>query len=282
MGSADGLVVGSQKIVDTGPASLRWNLVIMGDGYQAGAGLVQFQADAAALASTLLATAPYSSLAAAINVFRVDVQSVGTGVREPAACGGSNTRFRTYFEASLCGDQRLKRYLTVKKALAVSAANLHVPEWDQIIVIANSTVYGGASMGGVATCTKAPNSWHIAMHELGHSLGLADEYEEIAGGYPSSWLDSEPNVSKHYAPLKWATLVGPGTALPTQVNAACGHQGPTTAATSGIGAFEGGKRFTCDIFRPSATCKMRNITDDFCQVCQNHIRAKLSPYLPQT
>lgn len=282
MGRADGRIVGSQKIVDAGPAADRWNLVIMGDGYQAGAGMLQFHADADALAATLLATPPYPSLTAAINIFRIDVESVGTGVKEPPACGGNGTRFRTYFEASLCGDQIVKRYLTVKKALALAAADLHVPEWDQIIVIANSPLYGGAAMGGVATCTKYQGTWSIAMHELGHNLGLADEYEENAGSYPAAWFDSEPNVSKQTGFLKWASQIAPGTPIPTQVYPNCGRPGPASAGIAGIGAFEGGKRFTCGVFRPSEKCKMRSLADDFCPVCQAHIRANLSQFLPQT
>jgi hypothetical protein len=283
MGRSDGRVTGAQQIVGSGPSSDRWTLAIMGDGFQAGAGMAQFRTDAAALAAHLLATAPYSTLTPAINVVRVDVESVGTGVREPPACGGNGTRFRTYFEGSLCGDQRIKRFLTVKKPLVLEAAALHVPEWDQIIVIVNTTQYGGGALGGVATCTKDPKSWQVAMHELGHNLGLADEYEEIAGGYPAAWSAPEPNMSKGYSPVKWSGLVNPATPLPTQVNYTCGRQGPTMAGTPGLhGAFEGGKRYTCDIFRPSATCKMRVVTDDFCQVCHDHIRGLLSTYLPTT
>lgn len=283
MGRFDGRVIGTQKIVDAGPSADRWGLVIMGDGYQAGAGLALFQSDAAALAAALLAAPPYSSLTAAINIFRIDVESVATGVKEPTACGGNGVRFRTYFEASFCGDQQLHRYVTIKKALALSAASLHVPEWDQIIVIVNTLKYGGAAMNGVATCTRHPQSWHIALHELGHNLGLADEYEESKAVYPASWLDPEPNVSKQYAPLKWDSLVAPSTPLPTQVNPSCGRSGPTASGTVGLyGAFEGAKRHTCGIFRPSSTCKMRNVTDDFCQVCQDHISAKLAPYLTNT
>lgn len=285
MGRSDGRVVGAQQIVGSGPSSERWTLVIMGDGYQSGTGMAQFRTDAAALAAHLLATAPYSSLIPAINVFRVDVESAGTGVREPPACGGTGTRFRTYFEGSLCGDQRIKRFLTVKRSLVEEAAALHVPEWDQIIVIVNTQQHGGGALGGVATCTREPNSWQVAMHELGHNLGLADEYEEIAGSYPAAWgnPDPEPNMSRTYSPVKWAGLVNSTTPLPTQVNSTCGHQGPTTAATPGLhGAFEGGKRYTCNLFRPSGQCKMRVVTDPFCQVCHDHIRGLLLTYMPST
>lgn len=284
MGIRDGQILGVQQISGVGPVSDRWVLVIMGDGYHTGTDMTQFRADAAALAATLLATPPYSSLTAGINIFRVDVESFDTGVKEPTKCGGSGTPFNTYFEASLCGDGVLRRYLTIKKELALSAAKVHVPQWDQIIVVANSPLYGGGALnGGVATCTRHPQGWQVAMHELGHNLGLADEYEENPGAYPAAWLEPEANIAKNPAALKWGSLVAPGTPIPTQVNAGCSQQGPATPAAGGVyGAFEGAKRYTCNIYRPSATCKMRVITDDFCQVCQDHIRSKLSTFMPHT
>ena len=44
MSTADGSVVGTTKIVDHGPSSERWDLVIMGDGYQTGQ-LARFATD---------------------------------------------------------------------------------------------------------------------------------------------------------------------------------------------------------------------------------------------
>ena len=44
MSTADGSVVGTTKIVDHGPSSERFDLVIMGDGYQS-AQLAQFATD---------------------------------------------------------------------------------------------------------------------------------------------------------------------------------------------------------------------------------------------
>lgn len=36
MSAADGYVLGTTKIVDHGPNAARWDLVFVGDGYQAG------------------------------------------------------------------------------------------------------------------------------------------------------------------------------------------------------------------------------------------------------
>ena len=45
MTTADGMVLGTTKIVDNGPSAIRWDLVVMGDGYQDGQ-MTQFETDA--------------------------------------------------------------------------------------------------------------------------------------------------------------------------------------------------------------------------------------------
>jgi hypothetical protein len=44
MGTSDGSVIGITKVVEHGDPALRWNLVILGDGYQT-AQLTQFHSD---------------------------------------------------------------------------------------------------------------------------------------------------------------------------------------------------------------------------------------------
>ena len=88
MSTADGTVVGTTQVVDNGPRSQRWNLVVMGDGYQPGQ-LGQFANDVQAFVDTLFGTPPFNELRRAINVFRVDVSSTDSGADDPTACGGT-------------------------------------------------------------------------------------------------------------------------------------------------------------------------------------------------
>ena len=60
MGTADGNVIGTTKIVDHGDPSQRWNLVILAEGYQAGE-LDQFHADVQTFVKTMYLTAPYDT-----------------------------------------------------------------------------------------------------------------------------------------------------------------------------------------------------------------------------
>jgi hypothetical protein len=82
MGTSDGQILGSTKIVDAGPTTLRWNVVIVSEGYRSSE-MLQFATDAQQFANTLLATAPFDRLRQAINVLRVDVTSTDSGARDP-------------------------------------------------------------------------------------------------------------------------------------------------------------------------------------------------------
>ena len=102
MGLGDGAVVGTSLIVDHGPPTDRWNLVIVGDGYRQ-AELAQFATNAQDVVTALFAAPPFSDpggllfppLTSAINVYRVDVRSTDSGADDPAACGGSGATAAT-------------------------------------------------------------------------------------------------------------------------------------------------------------------------------------------
>ena len=66
MSTADGTVLGTAKIVDHGQATLRWNLLILSEGYRS-AEMAQFANDAHQLARMLCSTAPFDRLQAAIK-----------------------------------------------------------------------------------------------------------------------------------------------------------------------------------------------------------------------
>src|SRR5262249_55876382 len=90
VGTADGHVVGVQKVVDNGPNAERYNIVILGDGYRASE-LDKFAADVDAFVATFQGTAPYDKLWPGINVHRVDVASTDSGADDPGTCGDNST-----------------------------------------------------------------------------------------------------------------------------------------------------------------------------------------------
>ncbi len=285
MGVADGAVIGTTKIVDHGPDSARWNLVILAEGYK-DTEMDKFHFAAEAFVTKLFETQPFRAMWCAINVHRVDVKSTDSGADEPATCGdggtGTGTMTRTYFDASFCRDG-MSRLLYGDMALAQATANAAVPGFQAAIVIVNSTRYGGAG-GSVAWFSQALAADEIGVHELGHSaFKLADEY-----GGNDTWTAGEPpepNVTTitDRATTKWASRISAATPLPTQDNPGCAAM--TTAASpvpaGTIGLFAGGSIFYCGIYHPEHKCRMQILGDPFCKVCSDAIAARLRQHLPK-
>ena len=148
MGTSDGTVVGATKILDHGSDTDRWTMVLVAEGYRSSE-LAQFHTDAQNFVNTLVATAPFNTLQAAINVYRLDVSSTDSGADDPTACGGSGATPATYFDARFC-NSGIRRLLQVNDANVIGAVNANVVAWNMIMVLVNSTVYGGSG-GSVAT-----------------------------------------------------------------------------------------------------------------------------------
>jgi hypothetical protein len=287
MTTADGMVIGTTAIVDHGSATRRFNLVLVAEGYRQ-AELAQFAVHAQQFVNRLFATPPFDELQCALNVYRVDVASTDSGADDPTACGGSGAAQATYFDASFCNNG-IQRLLVADPVTVQAVVNAQVPAWHQILVIVNSSVFGGS--GGLVAVTSVAGSWEdVAIHEMGHSaFGLADEYEYYAGCGIDSTQDNysggEPaaaNVTStsDRATIKWADLVMAATGMPTTANADCGQCDPQPAPvpTGTVGAYEGAFYFHCGAYRPEFQCMMRDLTP-FCAVCRRRIRQTLSPYL---
>ena len=84
MGTADGRVVGTTRIVDSGDPAERWNLVILAEGYREEE-LPDFGTHARSFVDMLAATPPFDELRRGINVYRVDVASTDSGAPSPAS-----------------------------------------------------------------------------------------------------------------------------------------------------------------------------------------------------
>ena len=252
--------VGVSKIHDTGPDENRLVIVVMGDGYTA-ANLAagDFTGDAANLVSAFQGRAPWDVLFSSTNVYRVDIESNEEGADNEIFGDSVDTYLNSSFWTA--GIQRLLTIDGVGYSRAISAADnlVGVGVWDQIFVLVNSEIYGGAG-GGISTSSVHPSSGEIILHEFGHTFGgLADEY---SSSIPGAVLeDPEPNVDLDFAieNLKWARWVLPSTPLPTP---------NTVPYESTVGAFEGARYFQSGIYRPWADCLMRSLGSEFGVICQ--------------
>lgn len=286
MAASDGTVIGLTKIYDEGPASERWNLVVVAEGYTS-AQMADFQADAQDFVTFLFSQAPFNepAVACGINIWRLDVASNESGADDPM-CGdgaGAGTTAATYFDATYCSDGAIRRLLAGDSDLVRDTVAAQLPEYDNILVLVNGTIRGGAG-GSVAWLSVSSGDWRdVAVHEMGHAVfGLADEYDYYStadeeghdtytGGEPG-----EPNVSTEADPalVKWSGQVTAGPAVPTMANADCGNPNDAAnpVADAIIGTFEGAQYFHCGLYRPQYRCRMRVSTRPFCAVCQQVIR----------
>lgn len=281
MGVGDGTVQGITQIRDRGPDNLNYNIVVVGEGFQA-AEQATFQAAATSFRDSLLAYEPYATeVDDLINVYRLDVDSVDSGTTIPSGCG-SPTTARTYFDAEYC-TSGLDRLLTVNNQLVEDTLNTWLPEWDVAVVIVNNNAYGGSGSAPVAVYSLGtPVS--VPVHELGHAaFNLADEYDYWAGcGSGETTQDcysgvepDEPNVTATTDPasLKWGDLVDPATPLPTTQNPDCTQcdTQPSPVAAGTVGLFEGAFYHHCCAYRPEYSCMMRTNGTPLCAVCRRSI-----------
>lgn len=247
------------KIRDTGPDNNRLVIVVMGDGYTSkDLSEGQFESAAAGLGADIGAKSPWDILFAATNMYRVDVESNEQGADHETYGVMKDTYLHSSYWVS--DIERLLALTGTGYNRAIQAANLYVGPgvWDLILVLVNSTKYGGSG-GSIAVSSVHSSASEIVIHELGHTFGnLADEYETPYPGYPSG--DGEANVDFNYngPGLKWLAWVNPSTPLPTP------EESPYLTA---VGAFEGARYLSSGIYRPWYNCEMRSLNRPFCPIC---------------
>jgi hypothetical protein len=292
MTTADGTVLGTTVIVDHGNPSEHWNVVVMGDGYKVNE-LTKYHSDVDNFISKLSGTKPFDELWKAINIYRIDVSSTDSGADDPVACGGTGATPATYFDASFCGNGQLQRWLVVNRDTAIQVSTDSVPAWDVILVLVNSSIWGGTGGSGIAITPTHPAAAKIAIHEIGHAaFGLADEYDYEEGCESGETghdryngpepVESNITINTNRATIKWRLLIDPTTPLPTTSNSDCTKcdSQPSPVPEGTVGAFEGARYFHCGIYRPEFNCKMRDLFQEaFCAVCQETIIRGLSHYL---
>lgn len=197
-----------------------------------------------------------SELQDAFNVYRVNLNSVQTGVTQYTCdnddCSNNTASSRNTalnFRYSGCWNccWMAKSGNTDSKINnALSSVGLSGAEF--VVVILNESGFGGCSYGKVLSITKTTSN-NVLLHELGHSVGkLADEYDRpgcFGGSNPSA-----VNVDKSSNPGKWnkfakSTIT---TGAPNEYN---------------VDGFEGGRYKKECIYRPSSNSTMRGNTSLF-------------------
>lgn len=204
-------------VFESGPAPVKVDLLILGDGYAASE-MEKFHADVKRLTDALFAVEPFKKHRADFNVRAVDLPSPASGVTDPRTNTWRKTPLGLAYNAF-----DSERYMLTFSDEAVREAAAQAP-YDALILLSNSRKYGGGGIFNLwnTAAVDSAESAYLVVHEFGHSFaGLGDEYYTSQVAYedfnPPGTEPWEPNVTALLDPKnpKWGDLVAKGTPVPT-------------------------------------------------------------------
>ncbi|ADB31395.1 hypothetical protein Kfla_2319 [Kribbella flavida DSM 17836] len=257
----------------TGPATSRFNLVVMGDGYTA-AELPKFREQVDKHLNVLWSIEPFKSYRNYLNVYALEIPSPQSGVDcDP---GLSSPKVDTPLQMGFwggCNPASVQRLLTVSATAAAQYADLVAGTSSanrQILAIGNSDTYGGA--GGSYATASGGNALSalITPHELGHSLGgLQDEYDYYARGERGApYVGGEPS-SIHHTVLTEQEMLA-------QQRKWWRWLGEESESGGRIGRYEAGQYAGSGIWRPSRHSMMKVLGYYFDQVSRERMTQRIS------
>ena len=246
-----------QTIRTNGPATNRFNIVFLSEGYTAG-DMPKYLVDATNALNALLSHQPYWQYSNYFNAFAIKTNSAESGSDHPYDNPPTfaNTCFNSFYDGSLItipadssGQDRVDALLQA-----------FMPKCNLSVLLVNDPAHDGGSDGFDKTAIAA-NGYampEILTHETGHVVAnLGDEYEDANPGFTGP---EEPNTTQetNRAKIKWNAWISPSTPIPTT---------PPSSYPAVIGSFEGAHYYATGWYRPKLDCLMRNNYVPFCEVC---------------
>jgi hypothetical protein len=242
------------QVRNAGPRANRINVVFLAEGYTA-AEQTKFQTDAAMLLDVLLNDESWNRFASYINAFTIYVASNESGADDPLA-NPPVTR-DTYFNTSF-GRNGIDRLLTISDTAGTNKLfallTQYLPDYDIIVLLVNSTKYGGAG-GLYLTTSLNVSAREIILHELGHSFArLADEYVDSAAAPfypPTESPNATQKTTRNESP--WRDFISFSTPIPTV----------SAPDENTVGLFLGAEYRDTGFYRPTYNSKMRALGRPF-------------------
>lgn len=241
----------STTLVSNGDPANRIDLVILGDGYTASE-LDLFATQVDGGIADFFSVRPFYDYENFFNVHRVDVISNESGVdNDPVQGVLKDTAMDMGFWCA-----GIERLLCVDVALADAYAAT-APDRDQVLVLGNSSKYGGAGYPSSDLATASggnDSSLDVVVHEFGHSIGdLADEYDYADGAV---WSGPEPG-ERNISILQTAAMQSAGTKWAPWL-------GYSDLRFDGlIDTYEGAEYTQYGIYRPTSNSMMRSLGRPF-------------------
>ena len=222
------------------------DLAIIAEGYTHQE-MDKFYNDCQRLVDALFAHEPFTSMKSRFNVVAVATESAKSGPSVPHYGLWRQTPAATHYHTFYS-----ERYLMTSQMHRIYDLLNGIP-FEQIIVLVNSSTYGGGGIYNQLTVTTSdhPTFRPVLVHEFGHAYGgLGDEYfydDSYETMYPADTEPWEPNLTTLVDfQSKWADML----------------------SVEGVGVFEGGGYQSKGVYRPAQDCRMKtNEAKNFCPVC---------------
>ncbi len=262
----------------SGDTGRKLDLVIIGDGFQAGADQTTFNNFVQnVIMNQAFMEGPIWESKNAFNIYRVNVNSVDSGVTQVnnmgnvVAGGARNTALDWRFSGMWNRCWMEEGPNTTANFNAIRTAENNLPA-DLIIYVLNQAGTGGCRRGN-SLAVNVGETWTTVAHELGHMVGgLCDEYQT---GTQIAYTGGEPGcanltINTNSQTIKWAQFIDPNIALPTTFNAT------TMNAANTVGAFLGGtlntQSYNAGIWRPTFNSRMNSNTPEFGPVAYTRMK----------
>jgi len=233
-----------KTVIDNGSPANRYDIVILGDGYQQSEES-RFDADAARALDELFKKPVYAEYRSYFNAHTVFRASAESGADQPDR---SPQIFKNTAYDATYNYLGTPRCLYIQNtALATADAALAPDVEGSIMVLVNDSRYGGCG-GSFAVSYNGSQGAEVQAHEFGHSFaGLADEYDT---GRAGSYSGPEPIE---------ANITADGTGM---------TKWPLWLGSLGVGTFQGAGYYKQGLWRPKLDCLMRTLFVPYCPVCE--------------
>ena len=233
------------------------HIAFVAEGYTADE-MPSFIDDARIAIDALFSHATFKKYKDYFHIIAVESPSQESGTSEPGNGKWINTALSSHFNTFYSD-----RYLTTLHLKQLHDHLVAVP-YEHIIVLVNSTKYGGGGIYNSYTLTAAKDKKFrpVVVHEFGHSFGgLADEYQYGDPGVYSPKVEPwEKNITN-------------------KVNFGSKWQDMIKEKVEGVGLYEGAGYTDKGMFRATEDCRMRtNACKTFCPVCQRAINQLIDFY----
>ena len=236
-----------KTVLNNGPVGNRYDIVILGDGYQASEE-AKFDQDVQKAINKLFSKSSYKAYKNFFNAHSVFRASNESGADHPDR--SPPIVKDTAYDASY-NTGGTPRCLYIKNTSRAQADSRLAPDVEgRVIVLVNDTRYGGCA-GTFSVSYTGSSGAEVQAHEFGHSFGrLADEYDYGRTGSYTGPEPSQANITKDSTgKAKWPLWLG----------------------YNGISAFQGAGYYKTGLWRPKSNCLMRALNVPLCEVCDEQI-----------